>query len=117
MLWPGEGSMTSKGAIKRHFRAVLVTIAWLATCGDALVNPQMPPPGGSPAFDDGYVDGCFTGFQDAGRDGYQQAGRKDQARYLSMADYRAGYDQGYHACFEEEKRNPKMIGGGGHSRH
>lgn len=110
-------SVTSKRAIERQFRAVLVTIAWLATSADALVNPQVPPPGGSPAFDEGYVDGCLTGFQDAGRDGYQQAGRKDQARYLSAADYRAGYDQGYQACFEEERRNPKLIGGGGHSRH
>jgi len=79
----------------------------------AITNPQVPPPGKSPAFDEGYVDGCRTGFQDAGRDGFQQAGRRDDARYLHEADYKTGYDQGYHACYEEEIAHPKIKSDGG----
>ena len=82
-------------------------VAW------ALTNPQVPPPGQSEVFNDGYVDGCRTGFQDAGRDGFQQAGRRDEGRYLREADYKVGYEQGYHACFEEEKAHPKIKSDGG----
>jgi hypothetical protein len=87
-----------------------VALAWFATCADTLVNPQVPPPGQSGDFNEGYVDGCRSGFQDAGRDGYQLAGRRDEKRYATMADYKAGFDQAYKACFEEEKRNPRMMG-------
>ena len=88
----------------------LVLAAWLsAPPAGALVNPQVPPPGQSDAFNEGYVDGCRTGFQDAGRDGYQTAGHKDEKRYAAMPDYKSGYDQAYKACFEEEKRNPKLF--------
>lgn len=95
--------------------------AWLALalavggCDTVLVNPQVPPTGGSAGFEEGYVDGCRSGFQDAGRDGFQLAGRQDRARYLREADYKTGYDAGYLACFEEEKRHPKILGGGGHN--
>jgi hypothetical protein len=92
----------------------LVVAAWLsAGAGGELVNPQVPPPGGSDSFNDGYVDGCRTGFQDAGRDGFQQAGHRDDQRYATVADYKTGFDQAYKACFEEEKRNPKLLSGGG----
>ncbi len=77
------------------------------------VDAQSPPPGMTEAFNDGFVHGCSTGFQDAGRDGYQQSGRKDVERYLHDAGYRAGWDQGYNACLEEEKRHPKMLRDGG----
>ncbi len=88
----------------------LVLAAWLSTApAGALVNPQVPPPGQSDAFNEGYVDGCRTGFQDAGRDGYQTAGRKDENRYAATPDYKAGFDRAYKACFEEEKRNPKLF--------
>jgi len=100
-------------ATTRRLGAVLglALAAWLsAGAGGDMVNPQAPPSGQSDAFKDGYVDGCRTGFQDAGRDGFQLAGRKDDARYITMADYKAGYDQAYHACFEEQKRNPRMMG-------
>jgi len=92
----------------------LAALAFVATSGETLVNPQVPPPGHSPAFKDGYVDGCLTGFQDAGRDGYQSAGRKDEKRYLGDKDYAAGFAQGDHACYEEELRTPKIIMGGRH---
>ena len=105
-----KARVTSKRAIETHFRVVLVALAWFATCADTLVNPQVPPPGQSGDFNEGYVDGCRSGFQDAGRDGYQLAGRRDEKRYATMADYKAGFDQAYKACFEEEKRNPRMMG-------
>ncbi len=85
-------------------------------CTSGMVNPQIPPPG-SVAFQDGYLAGCPSGFTDAGRDGYQQAYRKDDVRYAGDADYRQGWDQGHAACYEEEKRHPKIIGGNGRHEH
>ena len=84
----------------------------LVACASGLVNPQIPPPG-TPAFEEGYVDGCYSGFTDAGRDGYEQAYRKDTVRYAREPDYKKGWDQAYQACFEEEKRHPKVLGAGG----
>lgn len=88
----------------------------LAACATDLVNPQIPPPG-PPAFEEGYVDGCYSGFTDAGRDGYQQSYRKDTVRYARETDYKQGWGQGYAACFEEEKRHPKVLGGDGDGHH
>lgn len=85
-------------------------------CTSGMVNPQIPPPG-SLAFQDGYLAGCPSGFTDAGRDGYQQDYRKDAARYAGDTDYRLGWDQGHGACYEEEKRHPKIIGGNGGREH
>lgn len=84
----------------------------LDACTSGLVNPQIPPPG-SPDFEESYLHGCNSGFTDAGRDGYEQDYRKDAMRYTREPDYKQGWDQGYAACFEEEKRHPKVIGGGG----
>lgn len=81
----------------------------LAACGGGSVNPQVPPPG-SPAFSDGYVDGCPSGFRDANRAGYQLAYRKAVTRYAEEPDYKSGWDQGYAACFAEEKRHPRIGG-------
>ena len=104
--------MEGERAVAKRLGRVLVLVlaAWLsAPPAGALVNPQVSPPGQSDAFNEGYVDGCRTGFQDAGRDGYQTAGHKDEKRYAAMPDYKSGYDQAYKACFEEEKRNPKLF--------
>lgn len=84
----------------------------LGACTTGLVNPQIPPPG-SPAFEEGYLDGCNSGFRDAGRDGYEQNYRKDVTRYGREPDYKQGWDQGHAACFVEEKRHPKVLGAGG----
>jgi hypothetical protein len=89
--------------------AMAVVALPLLVFGGDLTSPQQPPPGSSRAFRDGYTDGCLTGFQDARRDGYQQSGRKDAERYLRDPDYKAGYDAAYKACYEEERRNPKML--------
>lgn len=106
------------GLPRLRLRAViLVGLAGsAAACTPGLVNPQIPPPGSS-ALQDGYLAGCPSGFTDAGRDGYQQDYRKDAARYAGDADYRQGWDQGHGACYEEEKRHPKIIGGNGRHEH
>ena len=93
--------------------ALAVTVG---ACEAALVKPLVPPPGSSPAFEDGYIDGCLTGFSDAGRDGYELSGQKDARRFVDDAEYRGGFQQGYGACFEEEKRHPRILGEHGGSR-
>ena len=103
----------TKGAGLKRVGMVLgvALAAWLSPAlAGALVNPQLPPPGRSDAFNLGYVDGCRTGFQDAGRDGYQLAGHRDERLYATVPDYKAGYDQAYAACYEEQQRNPRMMG-------
>jgi len=82
----------------------------LAACGGSLVNPQIPPPG-SPAFQDGYLDGCPSGFDDANREGYETAYRKADTRYAREPDYKSGWDRGYAACFAEQERRPKLTRG------
>ncbi len=84
----------------------------LGACSQHLVNPQIPPPG-SPAFEEGYLEGCDSGFASADRPGYSASWRKDEARYGSEADYRRGWDAGLAACYEEQLRHPKMGGGHG----
>ncbi len=81
----------------------------LGACSAGLVNPQIPPPG-SAMFEQGYLDGCASGFTDAGRDGYETNYRKDEARFAAEADYRDGWWKGHDACYEQERREPKTLG-------
>ncbi|HLI13106.1 MAG TPA: hypothetical protein VKY65_16050 [Alphaproteobacteria bacterium] len=85
----------------------------LVGCANVPSSPELPPPGSSPGFQAGYVDGCWSGFADAGRDPLQLAGRKDEQRFQSDADYRSGFPQGYAACFREEKLHPRIHPDGG----
>ncbi len=101
-----------------HGRGRLVTVLLLGlagilcACSRNLVNPQVPPPG-SPAFEEGYLNGCDSGFASADRDGYSTSFRKDEMRYGSEVDYRRGWDAGLTACYEEQLRHPKSVGGHG----
>ena len=95
-----------------HWSCFLGVVGLVCACTTGLVNPQVPPPG-SPIFQDGYLNGCTSGFSDAGRDGYETDYFRDDVRYASEGDYRKGWDDGYGACFEEEKRTPKMLPPGG----
>ena len=52
-------------------------------------------------------------FKTPGGTAYQTAGHKDDTRYLREVDYKAGYDQGFNACFQEEKAHPKIKSDGG----
>jgi hypothetical protein len=103
----GGGGAVS-GALAR-FIAILGVGFPLLAFGADLTSPAAPPAGSSPGFRDGYSDGCLTGFADAGRDGYQESGRKDAARYLREEDYKAGFEAGHRACYDEQMRNPRTL--------
>lgn len=81
----------------------------LGACGAKLVNAEIPPPG-SAAFQQGYLDGCASGYADGGRDGFEASYRKDGARFATEADYRDGWLKGRGACYEQQLREPKVIG-------
>ena len=95
---------------------VTVTLLGLAgilcACSSNLVNPQIPPPG-SPAFEEGYLEGCDSGFASADRPGYSANWRKDEARYGGEPDYRRGWDTGLAACYQEQLRHPRTGDGHG----
>ncbi len=68
--------------------------------------PEGPPR--SAARNQGWVEGCDTGYADAGRGAYDQARRRNDERYDSDPEYREGWREGYKECFEEEQRTPFM---------
>src|SRR5579883_512540 len=73
----------------------------------------VPPPGSSAQFQDGYADGCWDGYRDAGRDPISPYAHVDAARFQTVPDYRAGFQLAYRACFEDEKRHPHTHPDGG----
>jgi hypothetical protein len=91
--------------------AAVCAAAVLAACTPGLVNPAVPPPG-TESFQEGYIQGCASGYQDARREGYVAAYHKDAARYASEADYRLGWDEGHDRCYQDEMRHPRMCGPG-----
>ena len=88
---------------------VLGLAAGSGACSAGVVNAEIPP-AGSASFERGYLDGCASGYADAGRDGYETGDRKDQARFAVEADYRDGWMRGHDACYEQQLRRPKTIG-------
>lgn len=97
------------GQVGRNGALLLGLVVLLGACTANLVNPEIPPPG-SAGFRQGYLDGCRSGFADAGRDGYETNYRRDDARFAADADYRDGWLKGHHACYEEQLREPKTLG-------
>jgi len=100
---------------RRAARSLLLTTlatALVATtsCAAPLVNPTVPPADAGPEFKEGYLDGCASGFADAGREGMQQDWRRDERRFAADAEYQRGWQSGHGACYEEERRHPKMYG-------
>ena len=83
----------------------------LTACTGHLQNPEIPPPG-PPVYQEGYLDGCASGFAVAPRAGTETDYRRDEARYANDGDYRRGWENGLNACYEEERRHPKMCGPG-----
>ncbi len=65
-------------------------------------------PQGSPDFMQGYIDGCASGYGDAGWDLYIDRYRKDHEAYAASPDYRRGWDEGHDACYEKERIHPHM---------
>ena len=90
----------------------MTAIASLGYAAAAAENPRVPPPG-PPEYQQGYVQGCMSGFSDADRDGYQHLYAKDNTRYENDSLYRAGWDEAHAKCYEEELRNPRLVPGGG----
>jgi len=84
-------------------------IGLFSACDATLVNPEVPPPGSSPAFSDGWVDGCLSGFADAGREGYEHSAYKNETRFTTDPEYSSGFQKAYAACFEEQQREPRMY--------
>jgi hypothetical protein len=100
--------------LKRAFRvssaAVLSMIVTSAVWAAGYVtNSSVPPRGATPEFRDGYDDGCVSGYNGAGREGFQTRFAQDAARYASKRAYRTGWNSGYAACFEDQRRAPLMV--------
>ena len=100
--------------LKRAFRAssaavlsmIVTSAAWAA---GYVTNSSVPPRGASAEFRDGYDDGCVSGYNGAGREGFQTRFAQDAARYASKRAYRTGWNSGYAACFEDQRRAPLMV--------
>lgn len=85
--------------------AALATLVLLSACAGSF------PPPGPPAYQTGYAAGCYTGWADAGRESAEAFGGKEAARYDGEADYKRGWDEAYATCYEDEWRQPEMMGG------
>ena len=85
---------------------IVTSAVWAA---GAVPNPAVPPRGATTELRDGYNDGCLSGYNGAGRDGFQTRFTQDRARYASKGAYRTGWNNGYAACFEDQRRAPLMV--------
>ncbi len=85
-----------------NFAAILAIIALIVAACAAGVP-------GSNAFRAGHRDGCVSGFADAGRAGYHLEYLRDAERFAAGADYRAGWQEAYRACFDDETRMPYIA--------
>lgn len=99
--------MSVKLARRLFGSALLVSFSLAGCAGANLVDVRQPPPG-PPAFRDGYVDGCLSGFSDGRWYNYAQSYRKDIGRYQADSDYRKGWDDGHSACYVEAIRYPRV---------
>ncbi len=83
----------------------LLLLAALAAC-DRKVTGWAPP--GSPSFQAGYTDGCWTGWGVAGKPGFGSVYYKDEGRFLSDADYKRGWIEGQTDCYNQQMSSPQM---------
>ena len=97
---------------RRAPQATLAALAALTLLAAACVNPNIPQDS-SAAYAFGYGEGCDSGYSEASRDSYTLAYSKDQGRYESDSEYRAGWDEGYAVCYEDEWRMPYLMPDGG----
>ncbi len=72
-----------------RFLAVLAILA-LSACGTT--DSQLEAQGRSQAYIDGFHDGSKSGLEEAGNN--YSTFTRDEARYASEADYKAGWDAG-----------------------
>lgn len=89
---------------------VLITFAALAACSPQ--RERLIEQGATPAYAEGYVDGCESGRQ-AGGAVFTEA-KKDEGRYADDSEYAEGWDEAFETCQtataakvrEARKRNP-----------
>lgn len=84
--------------------SIALGLAILAACRATI-------PAGPPAYQDGYRDGCNSGYADAFRPHHEQAYRVDRARFDSDADYKRGWQEAYAKCYQEERDFPHSESG------
>ena len=96
-------------------RRVAVSTAIIGVLGSCayVPNPAIPDPARSGEYQLAFMAGCDCGFTDAGRDGFQNAYQLDEKRFQSDSEYRNGWQDGYGACFAEQRRTPFSLPGGG----
>ena len=78
----------------RH--AGIIFAAALLALSACSVTPAQSPPG-PPNFQQGYADGCNSGYREAGHP-YVSAAR-DWSAYQSDTLYKQGWEEGRQACF------------------
>ena len=96
-------------------RKVAVSTAIMGIVGACafVPNPAIPDPARSQEYRLAFMAGCDCGFTDAGRDGFQNAYQLDEKRFQSDPEYRNGWQDGYGACFAEQRRTPFSLPAGG----
>ena len=101
---------TSSRSAWRSSAAIWLTlVSFAGWAGDSVSNPATPPRGATPDLRDGYNDGCMSGYNGAGREGFQTAFIRDAARYTLNGAYRRGWNDGYAACFQDQRTAPRMV--------
>ncbi|MGI9494276.1 MAG: hypothetical protein ACR2QF_17935 [Geminicoccaceae bacterium] len=78
----------------RYLLLVLVTMAALAACSSK--REQLIQQGATPAYADGYVDGCDSGKQAGG--GLYHKAKKDADRYADNSEYAKAWDEAFKTC-------------------
>jgi hypothetical protein len=79
--------------------AIILSLLWVAGCASqhlVQIRGELHQKGVSDEFADGYVDGCSSGYHDAGN--YHYDFSKDMPRYDSQPFYSEGWDEGYQKC-------------------
>jgi len=92
-------------------RKVAVSTAIIGILGASayVPNSAVPNPARSQEYRLSYMAGCDSGFTDAGRDGYQNAYQLNEKLFQSDSEYRSGWQDGYGACFAEQRRTPFSL--------
>lgn len=87
---------------------VLFSLTTLSACGAPPAGPIRAPAGSSEMFQKGYLMGCMSGRHDANPSPWGYS--RDPALYDSVPDFHTAWDQAHDACYEYERRAPRMIG-------
>ena len=101
----GTEAITARNKHTAAGTAALATLVQLSACAGSF------PPPGPPAYQAGYSAGCYSGWAEAGREGAEPYVGKEMARYDGEADYKRGWDEAYATCYDDEWRQPEMMGG------